>query len=72
LNRDDAVQEGFEILDVNEIRVMAGIAELKNQCPGDWSPNKKELDDLMEELATTLGDMAETAGVSVPDTTAWV
>ena len=52
--------------------IEAGITELRNECPSDWSPNKKELDDLMEELATTLGSMADTVGVTVPDTTAWI
>jgi len=52
--------------------IEAGLDELTNQCPSDWSPNKKELDDSMDQLAKTLGDLADHAGVTIPDTTAWV
>ncbi len=52
--------------------IEAGLDELTNQCPSDWSPNKKELDNRMEALAKTLGQMADKVGVALPDTTAWV
>lgn len=52
--------------------IEAGLDELTNQCPSDWSPNKKELDNSMDQLAKTLGDLAAHAGVTIPDTTAWV
>lgn len=52
--------------------IEAGLDELTNQCPSDWSPNKKELDDNMDQLAKTLSDMASHVGVNIPDTTAWV
>jgi hypothetical protein len=52
--------------------IEAGLEELTNQCPSDWSPNKKSLDDNMEQLAKTLGDLAGHMGVSIPDTTAWL
>ena len=52
--------------------IEAGIEELKNQCPADWSPNKKDLDDQMGELAETLKKMADELSVIIPDTTAWI
>ncbi len=52
--------------------IEAGLDELTNQCPSDWSPNKKELDDRMDQLAETLSKMADKVGVALPDTTAWV
>lgn len=52
--------------------IEAGLEELTNQCPSDWSPNKKELDDRMARLAETLNQMADRVGVVVPDTTAWI
>jgi len=52
--------------------IEAGLEELSNQCPSDWSPNKKSLDDNMDRLAITLGDLAGHVGVNIPDTTAWV
>jgi hypothetical protein len=50
----------------------AGIAELKNQCPADWSPNKKDLDDKLARLESTLSRMADELGVVIPDSTAWI
>ena len=52
--------------------IEAGIEELKDQCPAEWSPNREELDARMEQLATTLRQVAEKIGVRVPDTTAWI
>lgn len=49
-----------------------GLEELTNQCPSDWSPNKKTLDENMEKLTVILSKMADHAGVTIPDTTAWV
>jgi hypothetical protein len=52
--------------------IEAGLDELTNQWSSDWSPNKKALDDSMDHLAETLGDLADHAGVTIPDITAWV
>ncbi len=52
--------------------IEAGLSELNNQCPSDWSPNKKELDDNIARLSETLAEMGDHVGVSIPDTTAWV
>ncbi len=49
-----------------------GLADLNNQCPSDWSPNKKTLDENMSELSATLNKLADHVGVTIPDTTAWV
>jgi hypothetical protein len=64
----EASKHLFEL--VNSIE--AGIEELKGQCPTDWSPNKKDIDDKMAKLSETLSQMAEKVGVRVPDTTAWI
>lgn len=52
--------------------IESGLDELTHQCPSDWSPNKKQLDDSMEELTKTLNLMADRLGVVIPDTTAWI
>ncbi len=48
------------------------LGELKNQCPADWSPNRKKIDETMDRLAGTLNEMAARLGTVVPDTTAWI
>jgi len=48
------------------------LEELTNQCPSDWSPNKKSLDENIALLAKTLDDLADHVGVNMSDTTAWV
>jgi len=52
--------------------IEAGLDELKNQCPSDWSPIKKAIDDKMAELSEILNVMAEKMGTIVPDSTAWI
>lgn len=52
--------------------IEASLEELTSQCPSDWSPNKKALDDNIDRLAATLNEMADRVGVRVPDTTAWI
>ena len=52
--------------------IEAGLDELKNQCPSDWSPNKKDIEDKVAELSKILGEMAERLGTVVPDSLAWV
>ena len=52
--------------------IEAGLDELKNQCPSDWSPNKKKLEDKMEELSEILSKMAGKLGTIIPDSTAWI
>jgi anti-sigma factor ChrR (cupin superfamily) len=69
---DEVHTEAVEKLKSLVAGIEAGLDELTNQCPSDWSPNKKAMDDKMEELAKTLSDLADHAGVTIPDTTAWV
>ncbi len=52
--------------------IETGLDELKNQCPADWSPNKKNIDESMARLSETLSKNADRLGVAVPDTTAWL
>ena len=52
--------------------VEKGLEELSGQCPPDWAPNKKQVDDNMANLSETLTKAAERLNVSVPDTTAWI
>lgn len=51
--------------------IESGVEELRNQCPSDWSPNKKEIEDKMEELSKVLNNMASKMGTVVPDSMAW-
>lgn len=48
------------------------LEELQNQCPSDWSPNKKRMNESMERLSKTLHEMASHLEISLPDSTAWV
>ena len=50
----------------------SGLEELKNQCPADWSPNRKKIDESMARLSETLNKLADRLGTVVPDTTAWI
>lgn len=52
--------------------IEAGLDELKNQCPSDWSPNKKDIEDKMAALSEVLSTMAKKMGTIVPDSTAWI
>lgn len=49
-----------------------GLKELQNQCPSDWAPNKKRMDESMERLSKTLNEMASHLEISLPDSTAWI
>lgn len=49
-----------------------GLEELRNQCPPDWSPNKKKIDDNMARLSATLEEIADRLEITVPDSTAWI
>ena len=75
--KTESVQDNTHAEAVNRLKglitaIQDGIDELRNQCPSDWSPNKADLDNKMEELSKTLHDMAEKLGVVVPDTIAWI
>ena len=48
------------------------LAELRNQCPPDWSPNKQKIDETMARLSKTLEEIADRLEITVPDTTAWI
>ena len=52
--------------------IEAGIEELKTQCPAEWSPLKKDIDDKMARLTDTLNRLADELDIVVPDTTAWI
>jgi hypothetical protein len=77
ITQADEVQDSQHIEAAKKLKsivasVEAGIEELKTQCPADWSPIKKDLDDKMARLTDTLNRMADDLGVVVPDTTAWI
>jgi uncharacterized phage infection (PIP) family protein YhgE len=52
--------------------IEAGLEELKHQCPSDWSPKKKDIEDKLAELSEVLSNMADKLGTVVPDSTAWI
>jgi molecular chaperone GrpE (heat shock protein) len=64
----DAVKQLMALVE----NIETGLDELKNQCPSDWSPNKKNLDENMARLSDTLSEVADRLGIAVPDTTAWI
>jgi hypothetical protein len=64
----DAVKQLIALVE----NIETGLDELKNQCPSDWSPNKKNLDESMAGLSKKLGEVADRLGVAVPDTMAWI
>jgi len=52
--------------------IEAGLDELKSECPSDWSPHKKDIEDKMSEISAILSHMANKLGTVVPDSIAWV
>lgn len=64
----DAVKQLMALVE----NIESGLDELKNQCPSDWSPNKKNLDENMTRLSGKLSEVADRLGVAVPDTMAWI
>jgi len=70
--QDDTHGEAARKLSALVASIEAGIEELKDQCPPDWSPNRLDLDAKMTRLSDTLKQMADKVGVRVPDTTAWI
>jgi hypothetical protein len=77
MTKTEAVNDSTHIEALNQLKklfqvIQEGIDQLRNECPSDWSPNKKDLDNKMEELLTTLGNLAEKHRVNLPDTTAWI
>ncbi len=77
INRAEKVPDEAHAAETKNLTAMvdeieAGLEELKNQCPADWSPNKRKLDESMTRLSEALGDVADRMGVTIPDTTAWI
>jgi len=70
--KDDAHGDAAKQLAGLVASIEAGIDELKDQCPSDWSPNRQALDSKMARLSDTLNQMGEKMGVRIPDTTAWI
>jgi molecular chaperone GrpE (heat shock protein) len=64
----DAVKQLMALVE----NIETGLDELNNQCPSDWSPNKKNLDENMTRLSDRLSEAADRLGVAVPDTMAWI
>jgi molecular chaperone GrpE (heat shock protein) len=64
----DAVKQLMALVE----NIETGLDELKNQCPSDWSPNRKNLDESMTGLSEKLSEMADRLGAAVPDTMAWI
>lgn len=48
----------------------ANLGQLANECPADWSPNKRDIDGKIKELETTLSELSGSLGV--PETLAWI
>ena len=56
---------------VEEIDVQ--LEQLVTACPADWSPNRQTIDDKMNELRRTLGNLSEkVGGPLIPDSLSWV
>jgi len=47
------------------------LEHLRAECPSDWSPQKKTIDNKLEELKNTFEQLSEKMDV-MPDSTAWV
>ena len=51
----------------------AEVEQLRNACPADWSPNRKNIDGKMAALQQTLKNLSEDdGGPLIPDSLAWV
>ena len=46
---------------------------LRNACPADWSPNRRTIDQKMDDLHSTLKTLSKKIkGPLIPDSLAWV
>lgn len=50
----------------------SSLAELKAQCPADWSPQKQDIDSSMKELRENFEKLSDKLQTLLPDSTAWV
>lgn len=48
------------------------IADLKAQCPSEWSPRKQEIDSGMVDLKQNFEQLSERLQSLLPESTAWV
>jgi hypothetical protein len=49
------------------------LAQLLTACPADWSPNRRTIDQKMQELQRTLSRLSERVhGPLIPDSLSWV
>jgi len=48
------------------------LEQLRTECPSDWSPQKKTIENKLEELKTTFEQLSGKMDTIMPDTTAWV
>jgi hypothetical protein len=48
------------------------LEQLRTECPADWSPQKKNIDNKLGELKTAFEQFSKKMDEVMPDTTAWV
>ncbi len=49
------------------------LVQLKTSCPADWSPNRRSVDEKMQQLQATLKSLSErVGGPLIPDSLSWV
>ena len=51
----------------------AQLVQLQSACPADWSPNRRSVDEKMQQLQATLKSLSErVGGPLIPDSLSWV
>ncbi|MBS3757993.1 MAG: hypothetical protein KGY61_04970 [Desulfobacterales bacterium] len=66
------VQPVIESLNKIVAELNQSLEQLRSECPADWSPQKKTIENKFEELKTTFEQLSDKMDSIMPDTTAWV
>ncbi len=66
------VQPVIESLNKIVTELNQSLEQLRSECPADWSPQKKTIENKLEELKTTFEQLSDKMDSIMPDTTAWV
>ncbi len=74
-NLEGSSKEKIDPILENLNRIVADLnrqlAQLRNECPSDWSPQKETIDSKLEELKSAFEQLSEKMDL-LPDSTAWV
>ncbi len=68
----EKVQPAIDSLNGIVAELNQSLDQLRSECPADWSPQKKTIENKLEELKSTFEQFSEKMDKIMPDSTAWV